>query len=44
MIILNGKQILIILKNGKKGETGFPVVDAGMRELNKTGYVIIDVD
>ena len=22
-----------------KGETGFPVVDAGMRELNKTGYM-----
>jgi len=23
----------------KKGETGFPVVDAGMRELNETGYM-----
>jgi deoxyribodipyrimidine photo-lyase len=22
-----------------KGETGFPVVDAGMRELNQTGYM-----
>jgi deoxyribodipyrimidine photo-lyase len=22
-----------------KGETGFPIVDAGMRELNKTGYM-----
>ncbi len=23
----------------KKGETGYPLVDAGMRELNKTGYM-----
>jgi len=23
----------------KKGETGFPIVDAGMRELNNTGYM-----
>ena len=23
----------------KKGQTGFPVVDAGMRQLNKTGYM-----
>jgi deoxyribodipyrimidine photo-lyase len=23
----------------KKGETGFPIVDAGMRELNTTGYM-----
>lgn len=23
----------------KKGETGFPIVDAGMRQLNKTGYM-----
>ncbi len=23
----------------KKGETGYPIVDAGMRELNKTGYM-----
>ena len=23
----------------KKGETGFPLVDAGMRELNETGYM-----
>ena len=23
----------------KKGETGFPIVDAGMRELNATGYM-----
>ena len=23
----------------KKGETGFPLVDAGMRELNQTGYM-----
>jgi deoxyribodipyrimidine photo-lyase len=23
----------------KKGETGFPMVDAGMRELNQTGYM-----
>lgn len=23
----------------KKGETGFPVVDAGMRQLNQTGYM-----
>ena len=22
-----------------KGETGFPIVDAGMREMNKTGYM-----
>ena len=23
----------------KKGETGFPIVDAGMRQMNKTGYM-----
>jgi deoxyribodipyrimidine photo-lyase len=23
----------------KKGQTGFPIVDAGMREMNKTGYM-----
>ena len=27
------------LKKWKDGKTGFPIVDAGMRELNKTGYM-----
>jgi len=27
------------LEKWKKGETGFPVVDAGMRQLNQTGYM-----
>ncbi len=27
------------LEAWKKGETGFPIVDAGMRELNATGYI-----
>ena len=39
--------ILLLVKNNNKklfdkwclGETGYPVVDAGMRELNKTGYM-----
>jgi deoxyribodipyrimidine photo-lyase len=31
----NAKQIAA----WKKGKTGFPVVDAGMRQLNKTGYM-----
>ena len=26
-------------KKWKDGKTGFPIVDAGMRELNKTGYM-----
>jgi deoxyribodipyrimidine photo-lyase len=30
---------LNLLEKWKKGETGFPIVDAGMRELNKTGYM-----
>ena len=28
-----------IFEAWKKGETGFPAVDAGMREMNKTGYM-----
>lgn len=28
-----------LFKKWKKGETGFPVVDAGMRQMNKTGYM-----
>ena len=27
------------LESWKKGETGFPIVDAGMREMNKTGFM-----
>ena len=27
------------LNRWKKGETGFPVVDAGMRQMNQTGYM-----
>ena len=27
------------LKRWQKGETGYPIVDAGMRELNTTGYM-----
>lgn len=27
------------LEKWKQGKTGFPIVDAGMRELNKTGYM-----
>jgi len=27
------------LNSWKKGQTGFPIVDAGMRELNSTGYM-----
>lgn len=27
------------LEAWKKGETGVPLVDAGMRHLNKTGYL-----
>ena len=26
-------------KNGAKGKTGYPFVDAGMRELNTTGHM-----
>ena len=26
-------------KTWKKGETGFPLVDAGMKELNNTGFM-----
>ena len=27
------------LKNGAAGETGYPLVDAGMRQLNETGFM-----
>ena len=27
------------LKNGAAGQTGYPIVDAGMRELNATGFM-----
>jgi len=27
------------LQRWKNGETGYPIVDAGMRELNETGYM-----
>ena len=27
------------LKAWKEGKTGFPIIDAGMRELNQTGYM-----
>lgn len=27
------------LEKWKKGQTGFPIVDAGMRQMNKTGYM-----
>ncbi|MGV2431855.1 MAG UNVERIFIED_CONTAM: FAD-binding domain-containing protein [Rickettsiaceae bacterium] len=29
----------ILLDAWKKGKTGFPIVDAGMRELWQTGYM-----
>ncbi len=29
----------MILIGGARGETGYPLVDAGMRELNKTGFM-----
>ncbi len=29
----------IFLSSWKKGNTGYPIVDAGMRELNKTGWM-----
>ena len=32
----------IALKKWQKGLTGFPLVDAGMRELWQTGLCIID--
>ena len=28
-----------LLKDGKLGRTGYPIVDAGMRELWQTGYM-----
>jgi len=28
-----------LFKRWKEGKTGFPVVDAGMRQMNKTGYM-----
>ena len=28
-----------LLNKWKKGETGYPIIDAGMRELNNTGYM-----
>ena len=27
------------MKAWKEGQTGFPIVDAGMREMNETGYM-----
>ena len=43
MIKLNGIMIIVYLKMGE-GKTGFPIVDAGMRELNETGYMHNKVD
>ena len=34
-----GKIILNFWKKWKAGKTGFPIVDAGMRELNATGFM-----
>ena len=39
MIIFNGETMKMNLKNGVTGETGYPLVDAGMRQLNETGYM-----
>lgn len=39
MIRSTGGTIRKNSKNGKKGETGYPIVDAGMRQLNQTGYM-----
>lgn len=33
------KNNLIQFEKWKKGETGFPFIDAGMRQLNQTGYM-----
>ena len=36
---LNGMIILSFSRAWCEGKTGVPVVDAGMRQLNKTGYM-----
>ena len=32
-------EVIVIFKKWCDGKTGFPIVDAGMRELNETGYM-----
>ena len=39
----NGRVILKITKNGE-GKTGFPVVDAGMRQFNKQVICILGIE
>lgn len=36
---INGDKNVEFLNAWKNGETGFPIVDAGMRELNQTGWM-----
>ena len=39
LISFHGKKILKFLSAWKKGLTGYPIVDAGMRELYSTGWM-----
>ena len=39
MIISHGVRIETLLKSWQKGRTGYPIIDAGMRELWETGYM-----
>lgn len=36
---INWKQNIELLENWKRGETGFPLIDAGMRQLQKEGWM-----
>ena len=38
MIIFRGVTTRVLLGKWQKGETGYPIVDAGMKELRTTGY------
>ena len=36
---INIGKVLVLFKKWCQGKTGYPIVDAGMRELNQTGFM-----